>query len=130
MVLANKNPTRLFRKGQIAGRWTASWGWRRGRGRRPPGHRRSLCAFWFPGLTWGWAGGRPDPWVLRTFPSPGDGALPASPDSQDGFLPCSGRKQGRVWEGVKRLSAQRKPGSKGLTPLDPVYVKFPESADP
>ena len=40
---------------------------------------RSLCAFRFPGLTWGWAGGRTDPWVLRTFPSPGDGALPAEP---------------------------------------------------
>lgn len=40
---------------------------------------RSLCAFQFPGLTWGWAGGRTDPWVLRTNPSPGDGALPAKP---------------------------------------------------
>lgn len=84
MVLSNKTPTRLFIKGQIAGRWTASWGWRRGR-------RRSLArgvvlldtreasvlasSPGSPGV-----GRRQDgPLGLKNIPFPGDGALPAEP---------------------------------------------------
>ena len=69
--------------------------------RRPPGRQRSTCAFQFPGLAWGWAGGRTDPWVLRTFPSPGTVPCLPSPFSQDSFSLCSGRRQERVWEGEK-----------------------------